>query len=296
MIADLTARPKTDRVKTNTFSIASARAHNLPTIFWLLALGGLFVASSLNADERLALPSAIQGQAGPLKGKPVRYFSRDAATLGYLAEPVSQSVKGGLILIHEWDGLTQRIKETADDFASAGFLVLATDLYRGQTGSNRSENLKLMRAARSNSSDIIENLNAAVAHLRQTLGPDGPVATIGWCFGGGIALSFALGGDHHDGTAIFYGQLIEDPDRLAMLDHEVYGTFAGLDRGPTVDQVDAFVSGLRIAGVPNDIHIYDEVNHGFWLHVDRDPQTHTAAARHAWHRLIRYLDRVFDAP
>ena len=136
MIADLTARPKTDRVKTNTFSIASARAHNLPTIFWLLALGGLFVASSLNADERLALPPAIQGQAGPLKGKPVRYFSRDAATLGYLAEPVSQSAKGGLILIHEWDGLTQRIKETADDFASAGFLGLATDLYRGQTGSN----------------------------------------------------------------------------------------------------------------------------------------------------------------
>ena len=81
-----------------------------------------------------------------------------------------------------------------------------------------------------------------------------------------------------------------------MLDHEVYGTFAGLDRGPTVDQVNAFVSGLRTAGVPNDIHIYDEVNHGFWLHVDRDPQTHSAAARHAWHRLIRYLDRVFDAP
>lgn len=97
LIADLTPRPGTTRVKTNTFSLAGARTHALPIIFWLLALGGLFVAQSLNANDRLALPPAIQGQAGPLKGKPVRYFSRDAATLGYLAEPVSQSVKGGLI-------------------------------------------------------------------------------------------------------------------------------------------------------------------------------------------------------
>ena len=80
-----------------------------------------------------------------------------------------------------------------------------------------------------------------------------------------------------------------------MLDHEIYGTFAGLDGGATVNQVIAFVPGLRIAGVPTDIDIYDEVNDGFWLHVDRDPQTLTAAARHTWHRLLRYLDRVSDA-
>jgi carboxymethylenebutenolidase len=141
---------------------------------------------------------------------------------------------------------------------------------------------------------IIRNLNAALATLKARPDVPGQVATIGWCYGGGIALSFALGGDNHDGTAIFYGRLLNDPEVLKQVQHEVYGTFAGLDRGPSVEQVSAFVTGLRTAGIDNDIHIYDNVQHGFWLHVDRDRDRNQAPAEHAWGRLLNYLDRMLS--
>jgi carboxymethylenebutenolidase len=115
---------------------------------------------------------------------------------------------------------------------------------------------------------------------------------MGWCFGGGIALSYGLDGDDHDATAIFYGQLVDDPNRLAALDHEVYGTFARLDQGPSPESVASFEAALRAAEIPNDLHIYDEVNHGFWLHVDQDPDVRSEPALDAWLRLVAYLDRA----
>jgi carboxymethylenebutenolidase len=115
---------------------------------------------------------------------------------------------------------------------------------------------------------------------------------MGWCFGGGVALSFGLGGQNHDATAVFYGRLLDDPARLSSLSHEVYGTFAALDQGPSPEQVNAFVEALAAAGVPNDVHIYDEVDHAFWLYVDQDPAVRTEPALDAWQRLKAYLGRT----
>lgn len=115
---------------------------------------------------------------------------------------------------------------------------------------------------------------------------------MGWCFGGGIALSFGLDGEDHEATAIFYGRLIEDPEVLARMDHEVYGTFASLDRGISTEQVEGFEAALRAAGVENDIHIYDEVDHGFWLRVDQDVEARSEAGLDAWERLKAYLERT----
>jgi carboxymethylenebutenolidase len=115
---------------------------------------------------------------------------------------------------------------------------------------------------------------------------------MGWCFGGGVALSFGLDGVNHEATAIFYGQLVDDPEVLARMSHEVYGTFAALDGGIPPEAVESFVAALREAGVENDVHVYDDVNHGFWLRVDQDPETRTAPALDAWQRLKAYLDRT----
>lgn len=54
----------------------------------------------------------------------------------------------------------------------------------------------------------------------------GGIGAMGWCFGGGVALSFGLDGDQHEATAIFYGRLLDDPEILMRLPHEVWGIFA----------------------------------------------------------------------
>jgi len=53
-------------------------------------------------------------------------------------------------------------------------------------------------------------------------------------------------------------------------------------------------AALRTAGVANDVHIYDEVKHGFWLHVDRDPETNQEPALNAWTRLKAHLKRTIQ--
>ncbi len=239
-----------------------------------------------------ALPQVILGAAPAPRGTDFRYVPNDSTTRGYLAVPGGEGPFPAVVLIHEWNGLVDRIRQMADAFAAEGYVALAADLYAGRTGSNRAENMALVREARADSAGVIENLDAAVKSLRARDDVSGKVATIGWCFGGGMALSYALGGGNHDGTAIFYGSLVEDPDLLSRIQHEVYGTFAALDQGIPADQVERFAQTLRRIDIPNDIHIYDDVNHGFWLRVDDDPSARTAPALDAWERLKAYLDRT----
>jgi carboxymethylenebutenolidase len=238
------------------------------------------------------MPPAIVGEGGALQGTDVAYFEADADARGYLAVPEGPGPFPALVIIHEWNGLVERVRQVADDFAAEGYVTLAADLYSGRTGSSSEENIALMNEATADMPTVVTNLNAAAAYLRARPDVTGRVGAMGWCFGGGIALSYGLDGDNHDATAIFYGRLVDDPDVLAGMDHEVYGTFAALDTGPSPDQVQAFEAALRAAGIENDLHVYDDVNHGFWLRIDGDPDTRSEAGLDAWERLKAYLDRT----
>lgn len=253
---------------------------------------GMEVRIQMGSADDGGLPAAILGTALAPRGEDVRYVAGDEATRGYLAVPEGEGPFPALVLIHEWNGLVDRVRQVADAMAEEGYVALAADLFRGRTGSNPDENRALMAEANADPDAIIANLNEAVTYLRERDDVTGAIGTMGWCFGGGIALSYALGGEHHDATAIFYGRLVTDPEVLAVIDHEVYGTFAEMDTGPPPDQVNQFVDALRAQGIENDVHIYDAVNHGFWLRVDDDPDLRTAPARDAWERLKAYLERT----
>jgi len=238
------------------------------------------------------LPPAIIGEGGELSGVPLQYLEGDTLTTGYLAVPEGDGPFPALVIIHEWNGLVDRIRQVADDFAAEGYVTLAADLYQGRTGANPDENMALVQEARGDMPAVISNLNAAVDYLRSRPDVTGRVGAMGWCFGGGIALSFGLDGENHEATAIFYGQLVDDPQVLEAMDHEVYGTFARLDSGPSPEQVQAFEEAMDAAGLEHDLHVYDAVNHGFWLHVDQDPGLRSEPALDAWQRLKVYLERT----
>lgn len=252
--------------------------------------GGTRIPSAPTAEDEV--PAAILGKAAAPKGVALPYFSGDSATKGYLALPAGDGPFGAVILIHEWNGLGDRVRQVADAFAAEGYVTLAADLYSGRTGSNREENMALVRETLAKPEVIVANLDAAAKYLKDRPDVNGKVAAIGWCYGGGVALSYALGSENHEGTAIFYGRLLDDPERMKNIHHEVYGTFAEMDRGIPPQQVEKFVEALRKAGVPNDVHVYDDVRHGFWLWVDRDPENNTAPALSAWQRLKAYLKRT----
>lgn len=254
--------------------------------------GGMEVRIEMGSTDDGGLPAAILGTAPAPRGEDVHYVAGDEATRGYLAVPEGEGPFPALVLIHEWNGLVDRVRQVADAMAQEGYVALAADLFQGRTGSNPDENRTLMAEANADPNAVIANLNEAVNFLRARDDVTGAIGTMGWCFGGGIALSYALGGEHHDATAIFYGRLVTDPEVLAAIDHEVYGTFAEMDGGIPPDQVNQFVDALRAQGIENDVHIYDAVNHGFWLRVDDDPDLRTGPAQDAWNRLKAYLERT----
>ena len=198
------------------------------------------------------LPPAIIGNVEALQGSDVAYYSGNNKTSGYLAVPDSAGPHPAIILIHEWNGLVPRVKETADSFAAEGYVALAADLYSGRLGSNRDENLALVNESLADPDEIIRNLEAAVHFLNARSDTTGKIGAIGWCYGGGVALSFALGSDSHDATAIFYGRLQDDPEKMKNIHHEVYGTFAKNDSGIPVDLVNSFVDTLRAVGIENN--------------------------------------------
>lgn len=260
-------------------------------LFLAVLLSSTTTATGMPAEDGRVPPSII-GKGEQPQGKAVHYYPGNPETTGYLAVPEEEGSHPAVILIHEWNGLVDRIRQVADDFAAEGYVALAADMYSGRTGSNPGENRALVEETLANEEELITNLNAAVRFLKKRDDVTGRVAAIGWCYGGGVALSFALGSQHHDGTAVFYGRLLDDPEKMKHIDHEIYGTFAGQDRMIAREQVDSFVEALRKVGIENDVHIYDHVDHGFWLHVDRDPDTNLQPAVHAWERLKAYLKRV----
>jgi carboxymethylenebutenolidase len=246
---------------------------------------------ALNPTAADALPPVLMGTAGAPAGMAVDYYAADPSTHGYLAVPEGAGPFPAVILIHQWNGLVDRVRQMADAMAAEGYIALAADLYSGRTGSSPEENTALVNEVDANPEAMIANLNSAVEFLRSRRDVTGRIGAMGWCFGGGIALSFGLDGVNHDATAIFYGRLLDDPAKLRTLKHEVYGTFAALDTGIPPEAVERFVTALREAGVPNDVHVYDDVNHGFWLNADEDP-ARQAPALDAWQRLKAYLGRT----
>ncbi|MCH7495910.1 MAG: dienelactone hydrolase family protein [Candidatus Marinimicrobia bacterium] len=254
-----------------------------------------FSGSSINQDTNKIndeLPSAVLGTAPEPGGSIVNYFPEDPNTSGYLTLPEGSGKKPGLIIVHEWDGLKRRVRQMADALADEGYVVLAADMYGGRTGSNRDENVALMNETRADPDKLVRNLDAAAKFLRERDDVIGDkIGTMGWCYGGGVVLTYAIGGENHAATAIFYGSLISDPKELKRIGHDVLGIFAENDRGIPPSDVREFEKALRKAGIPNEIHIYDDVGHGFFLWVDRDPGNRAAAAD-AWKRLKNFLSRT----
>ena len=263
----------------------------LGIILMILSIGG----SSFNQSSEQKngdLPSAVLGTAPEPRGSSLKYFPEDANTSGYLTLPEGSGKKPGLIIVHEWDGLKTRVRKMADALADEGYVVLAADMYSGRTGSNTQENVALMNETRADSDMLVRNLDAAAMYLRARDDVIGDkIGTMGWCYGGGVVLTYAIGGENHAATAIFYGSLISDPEELKHIGHDVLGIFAENDRSIPPSDVKEFEKALRKAGIPNEIHIYDDVGHGFFLWVDRKESRRTAAAD-AWYRLKTFLSRT----
>lgn len=227
--------------------------------------------------------SLYQGGAYEITTSDVSYFG-DAA--GYVARPSDDGVYPGVILIHEWWGLNENIKEIARSLASHGYVVLAADLYAGQVATTPDGARQLVTTF--DQQKGIENLAAASNFLRENYDAE-KISTIGWCFGGGQSLNYALSGNELDATVIYYGRLVADPEQLSVISWPVLGIFGELDSGITVESVREFESALNQLEIENEIYIYEGADHAF---ANPSGERHAPeATKDAWQKTVSFLEK-----
>jgi len=212
----------------------------------------------------------------------VNYFE---STNGYLARPTTDGNFPAVVMIPEWWGLNDNIKEMADKLASHGYVVLAVDLYDGKVATTSEQARQLITLY--DSEQGLQNMNSATSFLNGNYSSE-KIASIGWCFGGGQSLQLALNNDDMDATVIYYGSLVTDTEALSSIQWPVLGIFAELDKGITVDAVSAFESSLNELKIQNDIYIYSGVDHAF-----ANPSGDRYApeeSKDAWNKTIAFLE------
>ena len=190
---------------------------------------------------------------------------------------------GAVLLVHEWWGLNDQIKSVASELANQGFVGLAIDLYNGKSATKPEEAEPLMKTVVP--AEASETMATWVDWLRQNPDCNGKVASIGWCFGGGMALQAAMDRPL-DAAVVYYGNVARSAEELKAIKGPVLGQFANADQWISPAMVDGFEAAMKQAGKKLEVHRYD-ADHAFANptgdHYDADD------ARAAWDRTVAFL-------
>ncbi|GLQ05617.1 dienelactone hydrolase family protein [Sneathiella chinensis] len=189
-----------------------------------------------------------------------------------------------VILIHEWWGLNDYIKSTAAEFAKAGYIAVAIDLYKGQVASTPEEARAYMGAVEAPiaGETLARWIRWAGEHEKGT----GRVGTVGWCFGGGWSLNASINSPV-DATVIYYGNVAKKAEALRAMEGPVQGHFATEDKWINMEMVGGFVEEMKKAGQPDPEIYWYEADHAF-----ANPsggRYDQADAQLAWSRTVAFL-------
>src|SRR5258708_29830116 len=210
------------------------------------------------------------------------------ATTAYVARPHTE-VDAGVILIQEYWGINDHIRDLAGRYGDEGYLCVAPDLFRGRVAANTAEASALMNALEIK--DGLEIIRNAIDAAEETYGVE-RFAITGYCMGGTFALRAACEMAEIKAAAPFYGDIPEDKI-LAKL--RVPTLFIAGERDAWINP--GKVNQLRAAAtkynLPVEIVSYD-ADHPFFN--DTRPQVYNAeAAADAWRRVLELFSKHVKA-
>jgi carboxymethylenebutenolidase len=235
----------------------------------------------------LALSSCLTVASVAADGKSVSYKSGNDTVTGMLYTPTGIGPFPALIVIHEYWGLNDWVKEQTGKLADQGYLALAIDLYRGKVADNPDLAHELMRGLPQDRAN--RDLQSAYDFLAsQSNVKKDRIGSIGWCMGGGYSLDAALLEPKLAAAVINYGHLTTDPAELKKINAPILGNFGGQDQGITPDDVKKFQQAMESAGKKVDIKIYADAGHAFENPGNKKGYRAEDAAD-AWKRTVDFL-------
>ncbi len=257
-------------------------------------IGILFIAAWL-------LGSVTNAMA--VKGEELIYKADGVVLKGYIAyDDAVAGKRPGVLVVHDWWGPSEFVRERARELAKLGYTGLAVDMY-GKEAANPDEAGKFSGELRKNPSMIKARFEAAKAALSKHPSVDPKrIGAIGYSLGGYIVLEMARQGADLRGVAVFWGTLKTDkPAQKGMVKAKVLVQTAAEDPWVTAEQVKQFNAEMDAAGVNFKVINYPKTKHGF-SRADADslakrfnlPLAYDAEAdRKSWAEMDSFFKAIF---
>ena len=217
----------------------------------------------------------------------VKLGEKDAGS-GFLVTPEGKGPFPAVVVIQEWWGLDDWVKDQARALAKEGYVALAVDLYRGKVTAKPDEAHQYMMGLPEERA--VADLKAGVDLLaaRKDVKADA-IGDIGWCMGGKYALKLATMEPRLTAVVAYYGA---PPPEAAIADIKapVLANYGGDDKGPSPEQAQAFEAAMKKAGKSIDLKIYEGAPHAFAYPNNPWKGYRPEAAKDAWARSVAFFD------
>jgi dienelactone hydrolase len=206
----------------------------------------------------LAIPLAAQA------GEAVTYVVDGETFEGYRSSATGNA-KGLVLIIHDWDGLTEYEMKRADMLADAGYNAFAIDLFgKGNRPTNTAAKKKETGKLYQDRDRMRRLIGGGLQEARKS--SDERTVVMGYCFGGAATLELARSGQEegiagyasfHGGLATPEGQSYPSNSPPILIAH------GGADTSVSMDDVAALARELESTSVPYEIQVYSGAPHGF---------------------------------
>lgn len=250
------------------------------------------VLEATPSGEGVGSPDSSLTSEEGLLASMVEYVGPDGETLtGYQARPEGDGVYPAVVVLQEWWGLNEHIKDVTRRIANEGYVALAPDLYKGQVATEPDEARKLVMEL--DMAAAVDEIGSAIDHLLSQESVAGDTAgVVGFCMGGRLALMSALADDNVGATVAFYGQPLTSAE-AGNVKSPVLGLYGADDSGIPVADVNAMAEALTAAGVPNEVQVYAGAPHAFFN--DTRQSYRPDAAADAWQRTLAWFEQYLQS-
>ncbi len=250
----------------------------------------------------LLLAAVSGGEASMIKEKYHEYSHKGTVLEGFVAwDEELEGKRPGIIVVHEWNGINPQIIQRCRMLAELGYVAFAADIYgKGVRPENSEESARQATIYRKDRTLMRERVNAALAEIiiLPQVYPD-RIATIGYCFGGGVALEQARSGSDILGAVSFHGNLdTPDPKDAGNIKAKILVLHGAADPHVPMEQVMDFHKEMEEGGVDWQLVMYGHAVHSFTNPgAGDDPSRGSAynrdADRRSWEAMNLFFEEIF---
>ncbi|MGI8944869.1 MAG: dienelactone hydrolase family protein [Thermoleophilaceae bacterium] len=218
----------------------------------------------------------------------VEFEANGGTAPGYLAAPESGSGPATIVL-QEWWGLDDHIRDVCDRLAQEGFFALAPDLFRGETTEEPDEAQQKMMALSMDRAE--QDMRGAVDHLAGLEGVEGTgVGSLGFCLGGGLSVWAATINAKVRAVVTYYYVMPHGKPDFSEIKAPVLGHFGTADDFILVGHAQSLEREIaQVSGQPAKFEFYEGAGHAFFNDTDRLGTYDKEAAELSWRRTIEFL-------